>query len=102
MSMSPLPRPAGPQPRDGLPRARLFISAPRPAGPQPRDGLPRARLFMSAPRPAGPQPRDGLPRALQRAEFGVLDAGQIELPGGEPLAHLRDRSAQDAPLLRRR
>src|SRR5262249_17884313 len=28
--------------------------------------------------------------------------GQIELPGGEPLAYLGDRGAQDASLLRRR
>src|SRR5262249_20085281 len=52
------PRPAGPQPRDGL-RLRFPVCAPRPAGPQPRDGL-RLRFPVCAPRPAGPQPRDGL------------------------------------------
>src|SRR5467141_175569 len=40
-----------------------WIASPRPAGPQPRDGLRRAPLFIVAPRPAGPQPRDGLRRA---------------------------------------
>src|SRR5215470_6215837 len=40
-----------------------FRSAPRPAGPQPRDGLQHAKPFRCAPRPAGPQPRDGLQRA---------------------------------------
>src|SRR5262249_43147392 len=54
------PRPAGPQPRDGL-RRISFVGAPRPAGPQPRDGLRRIS-FVGAPRPAGPQPRDGLRR----------------------------------------
>src|SRR5215831_17472264 len=51
-----------------------------------------------APAPQRPAART----ALQRAELGVLDAGQIELPGGEPLAYLGDRGAQDASLLRRR
>src|SRR5438874_3152281 len=58
------PRPAGPQPRDGLRLALLLISSPRPAGPQPRDGLRLALLLISSPRPAGPQPRDGLRLAL--------------------------------------
>src|SRR5262249_4736921 len=59
--------------------------------------------FMRASAGGAPAPRRSAARtALQRAELGVLDAGQIELPGGEPLAHLRDRGAQDAPLLRRR
>src|SRR5436309_9686568 len=57
------PRPAGPQPRDGLQRAQPTSGAPRPAGPQPRDGLQRAQPTSGAPRPAGPQPRDGLQRA---------------------------------------
>src|SRR6266850_1378871 len=54
------PRPAGPQPRDGLPREPpTFIVAPRPAGPQPRDGLQREPpTFIVAPRPGGaPAPR---------------------------------------------
>src|SRR5205823_4208509 len=58
------PRPAGPQPRDGLRLALLLLSSPRPAGPQPRDGLRLALLLLSSPRPAGPQPRDGLRLAL--------------------------------------
>src|SRR5262245_44005232 len=101
----------------------LFICAPRPAGPRPRDGqqhaLPYlyARLGRRGPSPAtasstrcliymrasaggAPAPRRPAARAaLQRAELGVLNAGQIELPGGEPLAYLRDRGAQDASLL---
>src|SRR5438445_12063251 len=36
--------------------APRFVAAPRPAGPQPRDGLRRALPFIAAPRPAGPSP----------------------------------------------
>src|SRR5258705_2685174 len=43
-------------------------AAPRPAGPQPRDGLRRAFRSRAAPRPAGPQPRDGLRRAFPGPE----------------------------------
>src|SRR5439155_20270926 len=64
------PRPAGPQPRDGLQRAAHSIGAPRPAGPQPRDGLQRAAHSIGAPRPAGPQPRDGLQRAAHLGAHG--------------------------------
>src|SRR5206468_84585 len=40
-------------------------SAPRPAGPQPRDGLQRAQpASTGAPRPAGPPPRAGRARPL--------------------------------------
>src|SRR5262245_66354738 len=39
----------------------LSISAPRPAGPQPRDGLRRARPSISPLRPAGPAPRPPAP-----------------------------------------
>src|SRR5207245_10159040 len=38
---------------------------------------------------------------LYGPELGVLDTRQLELPGREALAHLGDRCAQDAALLRR-
>src|SRR5438094_361472 len=61
-----------------------FRGAPRPAGPQPRDGLQRAPHFRGAPRPAGPQPRDGLQRAPPGSAMPVLSlVVGAELPGLE-------------------
>src|SRR5437879_2457100 len=64
-----------------------FRGAPRPAGPQPHDGLQHAPHFRGAPRPAGPQPRDGLQRAPRRSAMAVLSpVVGAELPGLEPPA----------------
>src|SRR5262249_56413976 len=53
--------------------AKSFFGSPRPAGPQPRDGLRLARFFFGSPRPAGPQPRDGL--RLAKPFYGWIVVG---------------------------
>src|SRR5262249_57965680 len=97
--------------RLSMPDPRL-IGAPRPAGPQPRDGLQRAPLrLIGAPRPAGPQPRDGLQRAPLLLRAALLDVLGHHVPvRGEPVGLLHQLAVLDlpdlhepaAPLLRRR
>src|SRR5438477_492496 len=65
--MRAAPRPAGPQPRDGLQRAYRIRAAPRPAGPQPRDGLQRG------PRVEGRRERARVVARLDRVERQITD-----------------------------
>src|SRR5262249_20311335 len=53
--------------------AKSFFGSPRPAGPQPRDGLQLTKSFFGSPRPAGPQPRDGL--QLAKPFYGWIVVG---------------------------
>src|SRR4030095_13520735 len=65
----------------------IFISAPRPAGPQPRGGLPRALLCGGAGRQntAARRPGSHSPRAL--GQGGRVDqalVGEQQLEGVQP------------------
>src|SRR5437667_275434 len=64
MLVSDSMRPASTEPHVPGPRPPPpFIAAPRPAGPQPRDGLQRV-LFQSRTSAGGAPARDGLQRVL--------------------------------------
>src|SRR5262245_45178038 len=52
-----------PVPPPAMTISTTIRGAPRPAGPQPRDGLRRAQLSEARLGRRGPQPRDGLQRA---------------------------------------
>src|SRR2546430_17320310 len=57
------PRPAGPQPRDGLRLPLLLKNAPPPAGPPPPRGPPLPPPLRKAPPPPGRPPPPRPPRA---------------------------------------
>src|SRR5207245_785893 len=100
------PRPAGPQPRDGLrlarphPQTRLGRRGPSPAtacgshdhihrlasaggAPAPRRPAARTTPSTDSPRPAGPQPRDGL--RLARPHPQTRLAARVAEPPRPPL-----------------
>src|SRR2546422_42733 len=98
-------RPPSEPPRLSSRQPPRFTDSPRPAGPQPRDGLRLARPHPTdSPRPAGPQPRDGL--RLARPHPQTRLAARVAEPPRPPLGshgHIhRLASRRAAPSLPRR